>query len=471
VTKRAHWLLILLGCLWLGVSGWNVAYYWSGGPLSSDKYLLSYERPNSWGDQHPECRDRFAYWPDGKRMDAKEARREPSSMDAVIYILKMQGKDTASAERERDVLQKIVSCEEAQWLPIAKANAIKRERIRLSAFALLPPFLLFAGTGLIRRATRIISVVAAKLIATAGALGIAGVVALFARDVTHVFNRVAIGEYVFEPGFLLDGPRLDVLCAILIPISIVLWVRRPGSVSERILACFMGMSAGLIPVLMQVFSLPLIRNSNDGVRAVAATGVFAAVVLSVRVTTYFLHIGLDKPSAPPALAPHIRTGLIRLYLVLLIPWASWFGYTAYGAHQNLMDDFDQGKRWARLMGMLEDNVGKGNPNGAEVIGYALSELGLMATVWNAKTNDEIRERIEEAEEHNYTRLTTAIYALLAGAMPPLLYPIFLWTLAGFRKQAPVTRELEPLQKGDGHSPQGHVPLSDVAVHHSIFRPD
>jgi hypothetical protein len=72
--KRAYWLLILLGCLWLGVNGWNVAHYWSGGPLSSDEYLLSYERPNSWGDQHPECRDRFGFWPDGERMDASELR-------------------------------------------------------------------------------------------------------------------------------------------------------------------------------------------------------------------------------------------------------------------------------------------------------------------------------------------------------------------------------------------------------------
>jgi hypothetical protein len=65
--------------------------------------------------------------------------------------------------------------------------------------------------------------------------------------------------------------------------------------------------------------------------------------------------------------------------------------------------------------------------------YARRELGLMALVWDAKTNDEIGEHIEKAAEDNEARLTTAIYALLAGITPPSLYPIFLWVLRGFRQ--------------------------------------
>jgi hypothetical protein len=186
-----------------------------------------------------------------------------------------------------------------------------------------------------------------------------------------------------------------------------------------------------MPVSVQVFSLLLIRNSIDGVRAVAAMAVFAAVVLSVWVTRYFLNTDPDKPLAPPALAPHIRTGLIRLYLILLIPWAAWFSYRAYEANDLLNFDFAQGRHWGELQGMLENSA-----TSAARIEYARSELGHMALVWDAKTNDEIAEHIEEAEQINDGRLTTAIYALLAAIMPPLLYPIFLWALAGFRKSTP-----------------------------------
>ena len=75
--------------------------------------------------------------------------------------------------------------------------------------------------------------------------------------------------------------------------------------------------------------------------------------------------------------------------------------------------------------------------------YARHELGRMADVWDAKTNDEISEHIDEAVERNEARLTIAIYALLAGVAPPLLYPIFLWILAGFRRSASVTSEAQP----------------------------
>jgi len=60
---------------------------------------------------------------------------------------------------------------------------------------------------------------------------------------------------------------------------------------------------------------------------------------------------------------------------------------------------------------------------------------IIKHVWQ-RTEDEINRNIDEAVERDTDRLTTAIYALLAGVAPPLLYPIFLWLLAGFRKSAP-----------------------------------
>jgi hypothetical protein len=48
---------------------------------------------------------------------------------------------------------------------------------------LLPPVLLSTGVDLIRRATRTIGMAATKLIATAGALDIAVVIAIFVEDV------------------------------------------------------------------------------------------------------------------------------------------------------------------------------------------------------------------------------------------------------------------------------------------------
>jgi hypothetical protein len=68
---------------------------------------------------------------------------------------------------------------------------------------------------------------------------------------------------------------------------------------------------------------------------------------------------------------------------------------------------------------------------------ARRELGLMAMIWDAKTNDEIRDHITEAIQRNRNQLTNANYALLTGIALPLLDPFFVWVLAGFRKSAPI----------------------------------
>jgi hypothetical protein len=106
-----------------------------------------------------------------------------------------------------------------------------------------------------------------------------------------------------------------------------------------------------------------------------------------------------------------------------------------------MFDHAQGKQWVRLTIILEDNVGKGKPNGGEAIDYALRELRRMADIYDAKTTDDISNKLDESEERNTNRLTNAIYALLAAIFLPLTYPIVLWVidpivlwiLAGFRR--------------------------------------
>jgi hypothetical protein len=149
--------------------------------------------------------------------------------------------------------------------------------------------------------------------------------------------------------------------------------------------------------------------------------------------------------------PHVHRGLLRLYLIVAVPWVAWFGYIAYKANVSLNYEFSQGREFGRLLGILDD-ADPATPQ-TPATRYARHELGAMALVWDAKTNDEISEHIVKAIELNDARLTSAIYALLAGAAPALLYPVFLWVLAGFSKPAPITNDARPGQQFGGVSPQ------------------
>jgi hypothetical protein len=432
--------MFLLGCIWLGVNGWNVARYWSGGPLALDENLLRNEHPDSWGDQHPECRNRFGVWLDGSRMDASEFREAGSlgyMEDFFIWLKKDRGESSTPEQAARDkwasdVRQKVSSCEQVQWLPIVKADAIRRERIRLSTIALLPPFLFLAGVGLTRSRAGKIRTIAGKVIAAAGALGIAVVLAAFVEDIGGRFRDfVDPSDIGFHwPGVWNGALRPDVVCALLIPIVMVLWRRSPTPTPKRIVACSAGIAAGLAPVMVEVLSWPLIRHSSGGKWAVAIVAVFAAAALSIWITKSFLDSAVQGPLAPPIVPRHILRGLIRLYVILLIPWSAWFVYTAYEANKSINYDYSQLRKFGELSAILDE------PYPPARVEYARRELGLMALRWDdVKTAKEIGERLEEEIAHNQDRLTFAIYALLAGAAPPLLYPIFLWVLAGFYRPA------------------------------------
>jgi hypothetical protein len=341
--------------------------------------------------------------------------------------------ETTRSKWAHDVREKILSCEVAQWLPIVKASAVRRERISLVAVALLPPLLLLTGAGLTRRATKTISAVAAKLLATAGALGIAVVIAVFVDDIGgRFYDFVLRSDIEFHFSGFWKGLRPDVFCALLIPFGIVLWGQWSAPLSKRIEACCAGIAAGFVPIMVQVITWPFIfYRSSDSAWAVAVMAVVAAVVLSVSVTKHLLTTDLG---ARPFVPPHIRTGLIRLYLVLTIPWLIWNGYAAYKAYNSLTFDYSIREDFVRLSATLDESL-RDPKTPATRIAEVRRELGVMASTWDANTIDEIEKRIEESIDHNTRSFTFAIYAILGAVTAPLLYPIFLWILAGFRKSS------------------------------------
>jgi hypothetical protein len=148
-------LWILVSILWLAASAWITVQGWSGERVSSQEYLLfngGYRY--SWRSEHPECRDRFAFWPDGKPINPTEL-----SVFGDISGPRAPHRTDMPAEVVRDWINKvrgeISDCEEAQWIPIARAAAIREERISLVAITLLPPIILFlAGVSIMLAWTR-----------------------------------------------------------------------------------------------------------------------------------------------------------------------------------------------------------------------------------------------------------------------------------------------------------------------------
>jgi hypothetical protein len=150
------WLWILASIFWLVLPVWIISQNWSDDQNWSRERVV-FARPWGWGDQHPECRDRLGFWPDGSRMSEEVLSEVRDIVDGIIDRTNPRIKtpdEVALEEWARDIREKIASCEEAQWLPIEKANAIREDRIRLVAFALLPPitiFLLGAATLWVRK--------------------------------------------------------------------------------------------------------------------------------------------------------------------------------------------------------------------------------------------------------------------------------------------------------------------------------
>lgn len=145
-----------ISILWLVALAWVTAMNWSGERVSSYEYLLRHNSYSySWGDEHPDCQNRFAVWPDGKQMD-------PGYFKILYYTEfrpRIPLRSDMSPDAARDWVNKarreVSECEEAQWMPLAKADAIREERISLVATALVPPIiLLLAGVTIIWAWTR-----------------------------------------------------------------------------------------------------------------------------------------------------------------------------------------------------------------------------------------------------------------------------------------------------------------------------
>jgi hypothetical protein len=198
--QRERWLAILIAFIWVGSWTCIIAYEWSGESVPSrDDLFWSGERWKEpyvfWGKRHPECRNRFGFWPDGSRMTDDD-------VDLVGLLIRSVQRDQPSIKtpeqiaRDKwadDVAAKIRSCEEDQWIPLVIASAIRELRIQLVAFSLLPPFFIIAGLGLMTRARGIKTRTAGKFIITFGALLSAFAIArFFEYYISDKFNSVVI---------------------------------------------------------------------------------------------------------------------------------------------------------------------------------------------------------------------------------------------------------------------------------------
>ena len=141
------WMLI--GVLWLVVAGGVAVLNWPGENYT-ERFAFG-EAPDDWRDQHPECRDRYGFWPDGQRMDRSEfqvlvglwLREFDISIDRRM-------EKTPRDEWANDIRRKVSACERPLWLPSAKQALVSEVRVRTVGFVILPPLLLLAiGAALI----------------------------------------------------------------------------------------------------------------------------------------------------------------------------------------------------------------------------------------------------------------------------------------------------------------------------------
>jgi hypothetical protein len=191
----------------------------------------------------------------------------------------------------RDVRQRVASCEQDQWAPIAISTAIRNERLAGLGIAFLPPILLLSGLGLMIRSKGNVTSVVGKLIATVGAGCIAIVIAVLISKVGAEYKNFVLSTLFDDqnakirgsPDFL-EGPRLDAVSAIMIPVLIVLWRRWPIPSTKRMNACYSGIAVGLVPVVIQILSWPFIEETYEGTWAAFCVSVFGAAVLSSTIT-------------------------------------------------------------------------------------------------------------------------------------------------------------------------------------------
>jgi hypothetical protein len=109
------------------------------------------EAPDEWRDQHPECMDRYGFWPDGQRMGRSEFHVYWLPLIAPrggYYPLNPPLEDTPEQKARyqwlRDTQRKVFDCERPLWLPSAQAVVIRQGRIEATALVILPPLVLLS---------------------------------------------------------------------------------------------------------------------------------------------------------------------------------------------------------------------------------------------------------------------------------------------------------------------------------------
>jgi hypothetical protein len=141
---------MLISVLWLVVGGGHAVLNWPGEDYTKGFWPQLLEAPDDWRDQHPECMDRYGFWPDGQRMERSEFKVVGGFgiwfRELVNGIAEDRGLRTPEQQaRDKwadDIRSKVSACERPLWLPSAKQALVSEARIRTAGLVILPPLLL-----------------------------------------------------------------------------------------------------------------------------------------------------------------------------------------------------------------------------------------------------------------------------------------------------------------------------------------
>jgi hypothetical protein len=156
------------------------------------------------------------------------------------------------------------------------------------------------------------------------------------------------------------------------------------------------------------------------------------MVLSTEVTRRLMRA--DTSGNSLIVPHHVRKGLTRVYAVIAIPLVIWFGYSACKEYAHFERMNSRLNEFFELWYRLDDpTIIQAQRE------HTTQSLARIAAEWDAKTPNEIADLMLAYRDEIGNRFTIAIYALLVGLIPLLLYPIFIWVLAGFRKSQASTK--------------------------------
>jgi len=120
---------------------------------------------------------------------------------------------------------------------------------------------------------------------------------------------------------------------------------------------------------------------------------------------------------------NIRRGLLRIYVLLAVPWLCGFGYLAYSSYHASLRWQDLAKTWQQKMEQAQSDP------------TAMAVENAMRRAVGETSETMLNGAIEEQDKSQ----RTLHFALAALPMIPLglpiLYIAFLWVVAGFRRSS------------------------------------